>query len=433
MNDLSHKAFQLYKKSLCMSDYDHARLYLLNAITHSPDIEYIECFMELIEIVPVSNLAEFADQTSNMLSMVALQGDPDNIDIISLIQERIFNYVENKVIPIDEPTAEIVQYEELSKIYDWDVLKERSVINDIDILRAKSVALQDYINNNTFNKEEQNKAELELQVTISYIEYILKCNQIQDLINFCLQQNKNMTEEDLKKYEFDMIFFSESEFIIESYIQQARLLLSQVALLNIETIIDGNSFSATIKSYSNTITCIEHAYLNAKSSPVYQRINNIIEKYKEECYDVDIDERRAYTKKINFLQKMIAEVSKLLPELKSPDYYLNTNLKISEISQRIHEYEKCRYANYQQKCATICKDAISSYHEITTYVSEKEALGIIDKTQLAMIDESLICPECSELYHTAKSMLQDKLDKSDSRLEFHMKCITGPKFKLEDF
>jgi hypothetical protein len=464
---LAEKAFNLYQKSLDSGELDLASLYLLNAITHDPILKFAQAYIDLINKYPKEKQADMVDRASNILSAAALQGDPDNIKQIGDIQAKLLELIR----PTEQEQE--IQQDSLNSVdqfyaeFKWDYLKENGSINDIEIIHAKSNALRKLIDEEPLSINVQKRLETEFQETLSFLEYLAKKDSIEIQTKECselLDENTNFHNE-----------------MIEAKLQQIRSFINQLWLINIEGIIPKGKYIKLITEMSEEASKQEKKFLDKISVQPYNKLNNAIQSYfdsiKKSLLDnfsnsnnhsissawivdklgnvttkdfskISFDDLKEIIEALHFEKgieknhffstllkegkKIQLDLSTEISSIRSRDYYNKILELANQLNEILHVLEKKRYAVYQQYCAHLCKKALQSYHD-TTWVSEKDASEILSKHKIAEIDESLLSPECAEIYHAARNMLKEKLDKKDSRIDFQVTCVTSDKITLENF
>jgi hypothetical protein len=417
---LAKKAFELFQESLQNNQLELARLYLLNAVTHDPEQEYIEAYVSLIEKHPEKERYNVVNQVSNILSVAALQGKPENIPIILSVQEKLTSLAD---ISLEAPQKNEPKEESLKDFYAeyaWDKIIAENKQIDPDFIKSRNIAMQTIIESEQLTVEEQNSFEKEFEYSLSYMEYLNKKQQFEENINLIQ-----------KKLENDNPFFVQ----IEALCKECRLLLDQLCILNIPKELEGKNRCGEINNLNDLLSECEESLDERKNSPSVIKLCNEGRELCRELPFADSEPTLGKGGRTLFIEKIrdfLVRTSSIAQTLSSEKLSNSLSEVIKAVSKIGREVEVERYAAYQRYCANLCASAIKNFHDVT-WVWEKDANEILKKCQIANIDESLLSPECAEIYHSARGMLQEKLDKENCRIEFQVACVNSPKVKLESF
>ncbi len=215
---LAKKAFELFQESLQNNQLELARLYLLNAVTHNPEQEYIEAYVSLIEKHPEKERYNVINQVSNILSVAALQGKPENIPVILSVQERLTALADASL-----ETSELKKQKEepLNDFYAefaWDKIIAINKQMDPDFIKARNIAMQTIIESGLLTADEQNSFEKEFEQSLSYLECLNKKQQF--------ELNINLIQKELEK---DKPFFVQTEALCK----ECRMLIDQLCILDV--------------------------------------------------------------------------------------------------------------------------------------------------------------------------------------------------------
>ena len=422
---LAEKAYRLCKTSTEKGDYDLARIYILNAITHDARMEY---FDELIDIVkktsPDVQRRNVAEQTLNILSMALLQNDPDQVIKIQAMMDELQIVCDDT---FDSNPAEqeseselISSFADLEK-HSWKTLKKAGKLKKMEVIQEKTDFIQQILNSERLSGEQKKTAERELLESASYYEYLSK----EKALNETLEEIKNEIK---TKIEGRNLFF------LAAKLQNASGIMAQMWLLDVSAVLDSRP---VLTQYAETIQKYEKEYNKIRSHHLWLEL-------KEKAMDVEKEIRsgspdksgtpmpdKNLTKKLKRIQECIQEISGRLYELTDPEAIQDINRKIRELGKKVEEISQQRFAAYQGYVAEKCKEAISDYDD-KTHVSEKNALNFLEDYHFAEIDESLLSPEAASIFHEAKGLFLNKLGVV-KKAEFQVKCVISEKKKLEDF
>lgn len=417
---LAKRAFELFQESLQNNQLELARLYLLNAVTHNPEQEYIEAYVSLIEKHPEKERYNVVNQVSNILSVAALQGKPENIPVILSVQERLTALADAS---LETPELNKQKEEPLNDFYAeyaWDKIIAINKQIDPDFIKARNIAMQTIIESGLLTIEEQNSFEKEFEQSLSYLECLNK--RLQLMLNINLIQ---------KELENDKPFFVQ----IEALCKESRMLIDQLCILDVPKELKEKNRYEEIDNLNELLLKCEQSLAERKSSPIVIKLCN---EGREICGEFPLANSEPALGKggrtlfIEKIREFLVRTSSVAQTLSSEKLSNSLSEVIKAVSKLGRKVEVERYATYQRYCANLCAAAIKNFHDVT-WVWGKDANKILKECKIANIDESLLSPECAEIYQSARGMLQGKLDKEDCRIEFQVACVNSPKIKLESF
>ena len=412
---LAEKAYQLGETAFENGDYELARIYILNAITHDDDLKY---FCGLINIVkktsPNSRKREVAEEALNLLSMALLQGDPDRIGTIqSKIGDlqTVFDDTFDSATVSSDSEAHVPNFADLER-YSWTTMKKAKTAEDMPSLQEKSEFLQQILNSSGISEALRGKAEQEFRTCVSLIEFLSKKKALEETIS------------EIKKESVS----SKNVYFLAAKLQNASNILAQMWLLDVSPVIPNSECRQTLSKFTEEIKKQEDNYNRLRSEPLYKELRNKISKTKTDILSSTI----TGTQKLGIIQKTVQEVSERVFELSAPDYVQDIQKSLrDDLGKRAEDIAKKRFAEYQKKVADLCYGAIKQYKD-ANWVNESDAEEYLGRYRIAEIDESLLSPEASAIFHEAKGLLVDKFSK-EKKASFQVKCVTGKKMKLEDF
>lgn len=417
---LAKRAFELFQDSLQNNQLELARLYLLNAVTHNPEQEYIEAYVSLIEKHPEKERYNVVNQVSNILSVAALQGKPENIPVILSVQERLTALADAS---LEIPELNKQKEEPLNDFYAeyaWDKIIAINKQIDPEFIKARNIAMQTIIESGLLTVEEQNSFEKEFEQSLSYLECLNKRQQFELNINLIQKELEN-----------DKPFFVQ----IEALCKECRMLIDQLCILDVPKELKDINRYEEIDNLNELLLKCEQSLAERKSSPIVIKLCN---EGREICGETPLANsepalgKGGRTLLIEKIREFLVRTSSVAQTLSSEKLSNSLSEVIKAVSKLGREVEVERYAMYQRYCANLCAAAIKNFHDVT-WVWEKDANKILRECKIANIDESLLSPECAEIYQSARGMLQGKLDKEDCRIEFQVACVNSPKIKLESF
>lgn len=417
---LAKKAFGLFQESLQNNQLELARLYLLNAVTHNPEREYIEAYVSLIEKHPEKERYNVVNQVSNILSVAALQGKPENIPVILSVQEKLTALADAS---LETPELNKQKEEPLNDFYAeyaWDKIIAANKQKDPDFIKARNIAMQTIIESGLLTVEEQNSFEKEFEQSLSYMEFLSKEQQFEESINLIQKELEN-----------DNPSFVQTEALCK----ECRILLDQLCILNIPKDLKDKNRCEEIDSLNEILSKCEQGLDERKRMPSVIKLCNEGREICNETPLVDSEPAQWKGGRTIFIEKIrdfLVRASSVAQTLSSEKLSNSLSEVIKAVSKLGRDVEVERYAAYQRYCANLCASAIKKFHDVT-WVREKDADKILTECKIANIDESLLSPECAEIYQSARGMLQGKLDKEDCRIEFQVACVNSLKIKLESF
>lgn len=424
MNDnetVAQKAFELFQDALQKNQLELARLYLLNAVTHNPEQKYIEAYVTLIEKTPKNERYNVVNQVSNILSVAALQGKPENIPLILTVQEELTKIADAS---IETPNQNECKGEPLNDFYNeyaWEKIIESNKQNDIEYVKARNIAMRTIIDSGELSTEEQTSFEKEFELSLSYMEWLNKKSQLEENIKI-IQTNINKDEP----------FFVH----MEALCKECHILIDHLCMLNIPQQLKNKNWHKQIDDLETLLRTCEQSLVEKKDTPTVIKLCNEGNEICREYFPLTEPEpalgKGRKTEYIEKIRDFLVRASSVAQTLTSEKLSKSLSEVIKTVNKLGREKEVERYAAYQRYSAKLCAAAIKNFHNVT-WVWEKDADKILTECKIANIDESLLCPECAEIYHSARGMLQEKLDKQASRIDFQVACVTAPKIQLESF
>ena len=418
---IAQRAFELFQDALQKNQLELARLYLLNAVTHNPEQNYIEAYVSLIEKHPDNERYNVVSQVSNILSVAALQGKPENIPTILDVQVKLAKIADAS---IDCPNQNEHKGESLNDFYSeyaWEKVIESNKQNDIEYVKARNIAMRTIIDSGELSTEEQTSFEREFELSLSYMEWLNKKLQ--------LEENIKVLQTNIKS---DEPFFVH----MEALCKECHILIDHLCMLNIPQQLKGESWHKQIDDLEALLRTCEQRIVEKKDTPAVIKLCNEGNEISKVYFPLTEPEpalgKGCKTEFIEKIRDFLVRASSVAQTLTSEKLSQSLSEVIKTVSKLGREKEVERYAAYQHYSAKLCASAIKNFHNVT-WVWEKDADKILIESKIANIDESLLCPECAEIYHSARGMLQEKLDKKDSRIDFQVACVTSPKIRLESF
>ena len=221
----------------------------------------------------------------------------------------------------------------------------------------------------------------------------------------------------------------------EALCKECRMLIDQLCILDVPKELKDRNRYEEIDNLNELLLKCEQSLAERKSSPIVIKLCN---EGREICGESPLANSEPALGKggrtlfIEKIREFLVRTSSVAQTLSSEKLSNSLSEVIKAVSKLGRDVEVERYAVYQRYCANLCAAAIKNFHDVT-WVWEKDANKILKECKIANIDESLLSPECAEIYQSARGMLQGKLDKEDCRIEFQVACVNSPKIKLESF
>ena len=411
--ELAKKAYELCEKAYKDKDIELARIYLMNALTHSTEVSYLKALITIVKKTPFAVRREIAQQALNMFSMALFQAPAEQVaEIRNLIDEMQEVYDSSFAFdrgPVEVQKDAPATWDEVLNSYSWSVLRQAGELNDVSKIQTKASILQRLVDAGPSANRE--RIEREFRMTVSYLDFLAK------------EQTLKAALSDVEG-EFAT---KKNPFYLAAKLQNASTILSQMWLLDITDVVPPEKFRALLSDYSAKVEVVEKKYLQLKGLPVFEELKKKIDEALAEVPD----EKDKKTPVLDRWQKVIQTVSSRIQELADPEQVSKIQELLRKLGDASEKLSRARYADYQAFCAGRCKAAIKSFDD-TIKVSEEDSLKYLERCDLAKIDETLLSPEASAMFHEAKGMLVDKLSRM-KRADFQVKCVIGEKFALEDF
>ena len=417
--ELAEKAFALCQKNFRANNFDMARIYCLNAISHGDDIKYFQALAAIASKIPKDLQNEAIEQTINILQMALFQVPAEKVmqlkEILDILEKQL---TASSVLPDNDVFhASIsndigVMTEICSGKLSWKHLRATGEISETRTIQLRIRELQQIISEGGFDEKTSKVCNQELQTSIVYLEFLNQHNVIQ--LHF------NQVEEEFSKKQASL-------FYIAARLQNINTLLNQMWLFDLQGVLSESEFRDFMDSLIKQAQKNESRYNTLRSQPIIVEIECIV---KEMIDRISLSAIKK-TPDIHALEQTLKEVSAKMMEIPDMKTLEQAQLLSEKLKNKLIELSKQRYARYQSMVAKHCVTAIKAY-EYINIVSESDAIKLLEQHKFAQIDESLLCPEAGGLYHFAKGGLISKLSPNENA-NFQMKCVESQKFKMEDF
>ena len=412
-------AFTKYREC-AKTNIELALVYLMNAITHDPRIDYLEEYVKILCGMRGARLDSVLPQAYNILSMAALNGPADQVPVVQrlIIQLQDLEFSrETKGSQSNRRSDGDLKKEaerELKR-YEWGTLVEKGLMFDAKLMQEKSDALKQLLSAGMLSEEESEQ----------YIDDLDKTQWQLNLITIlgAITEGVSHVNEELSRKKAN-------PYRVSALMSQIASTLSQLWVLHPDGPISGNELDVICKDKQELFrTCEEPAQKVLSQKPYDQAVKCNAELQAK--IDAAGDGDHTETQKIEYCQNAIRTLQELLGGVTYKEYRSQVLELIKNVGDMLTKFTRQRYAKYQKKMSSFALDAIKQFDDITI-VTEKDAEKILKKCHIAEVDESLLCPEAASMFQSAKSMLVDKLGRVN-RAEFDMECVTARKFSLEQY
>lgn len=413
---LAEGAYALCQKAYKDKDVDLARVYLLNALTHNTELSYLKALVTIVKKTPFGARKEVAQEALNMFSMALFQAPADQvleirklIDEMQEVYDASFAFDGSSLVSESSTTA---TWGELLDSYSWSALRTNGELGDLSKVQEKGNYLQKLLDVGSLTDSQRKRVEREFRVTVSYAEYLTKETVLASTLSDAegeLAGKKNLQ-------------------CLSAKVQNAETLLSQLWLLDVEDVIPSEKYRITLTDYAGRIDRLTKAYSHLRGLPIFEELKSkLAEALKDEPGNT-----KTKSHVLSRWQTVLQDVSGRMQEIQDPDQIAELQKLIRNLGEASERLSRARYAEYQAYCAKQCRGAIKSFDDTNGKVSASDALKYLERWELARIDETLLSPEASGMFHEAKGMLVDKLSRMD-RAEYQVKCVTCDKISLEAF
>lgn len=412
-NEDSRVAYEKYLEAAQAKKEDLARVYLLNAITHDPRIEYLREYVGLLLKAKREEAAELLPQAYNLLSLAALNGPASEVEEVQGLIAKLQALEEYPNVGTsgqqDEAESMETELEELT----WQRMKEDGSIDSCEALTTKLANIKQALESGLLDEKRAMQLALELQQTQWQIDFVTVRASIADVLK--------RVEEEVK-----LSFVPQQK--ITALMGQATNLMAQIWTLKAEGPLDEHQLWEEQDRLQKRFSEVEERAQEVISRGAYAKIIEKIRQIKEEKESV---ENERLTPHIDAIQERVGEIQELLPSVVYAGMRKNVQAQLKMVGDQLALMNRRRYAKYQSKMAEYALGAIKSFDDMTVPF-EKDAEKILSDWSLERVDESLLSPEAAGLFQSAKSMLTAKLSVV-KRANFDFRCVTADKYKLENF
>ena len=412
--NIAEQAYELCQGAYKHKDHALARIYLLNAITHDTQLRYLKALVTLVKKTDYSERQDAARQALDVFSVALLQAPPDQVVQIRELMDEMQGICDDDLGTSSENEGDTahanttLNMEEELEVFSWNNYRKNGWLFSAEKLQEKEAALKQALESGLLD---DGKAS----------EFFNELIQTQLQIGFCAA--KSEFYESVKQVERELRKDKPLDHRVAALMAKTANALNQMWSLP-----NGPMSESEIVSEQNAVQAkfedVEPDAQRVISEKAHEAIGDLESKYKD-----TLDE--ALTPRIELLQKKAVDLQELLPQMTYKPFRDEVVNRIKTTAEKITALTRQRLARYQQMAADYALKAIKSFDEMSV-VFEKDAERMLTDCRLAEIDESLLSPEASALFQSAKSIVTAKLDVV-KRAEFDHKCVVSPKFKLEQF
>ncbi len=408
----AEEALKIAKNHIDKKDYDVGRIYLINAINHTPyDLKYLTELVDLYRNHFKTNLT-VTQETKSIIELSLFQLKPSNI-------ENALEYLAELDGAMDHLTR-VSSNDNDSKIIDFDpeieftTLKNQAMQSVLDIPGDTNIYLIGLNNlltkietQSTFGKFDsivaKIKAEIALYTTVYDILIIKeKANNYLDLLS---------KDED---------YTSESAMARLLAAKSAMSLVSDYDLSNVpeDLLVKINH------DIPNNIQSIEKKIQQQKSIQYYEKAKTIL----NESLPDNIGSSQS---QINRIEKAIEDIAEFASNITDHDYIKNIQDIMRDIQQQMVVLKKKQYIEYQEWAS---RQISSTFYEIENIklFTDDDATRIFNNSYLDAIDLRLVSPEVSNAYYKVFQKIVGELP-AELAFNCNRKVMTAQKKSYEDF
>lgn len=427
--ELSKKAYAYYAEASKRGDLELSRLYLVNAITHSPDIAYIRQYVEDLKREEDVDREEILPQAMALLSQAALNGSPDDVVEIRQLVESLQQANLRKIEPDNTDDGP----EKLKQIYldfSWNKMEERGELFDLSRLAEKVEMLQKALETGVLSDADAADYARALKEAQSQMGFVSLCADF-DRINELVKAGLNVKGNPDDNLNAQMV----------AALQQLSSILAQLWT----TKDDGPYASDECRCFRSHIEVMQRKFNETEvhvqeflGRKIFGDIMLKIEVFNHDdasCADVacrtteSLPADKTWTEHIQAGQKLMAEIRKAIQMLPYKSHREELEANLDRVEKLVSSWVIYRYARYQRIVADLCKGAIDKWNDNTT-VNKDEARLWLNSYKFTQIDESLLSPEAAGVFHNIKAKLSNKFS-SEEMADFEYHCIVDHKMKLE--
>ena len=413
--NIAEQAYELCQDAYKHKDHALARIYLLNAITHNTQLRYLKVLVTIVKKTEYSERQDAARQALEIFSVALLQAPPDQVVQIRELMDEMQDICDDDGLGTSSENesdsghaSPVLNMEEELEVFSWNNYRKNGWLCSAEKLQEKEAALKQTLESGLLDDAKANEIFNELLQT-----------QLQ--IGFCAA--KAGFYEAVKEVEGELRKDNPIAHRVAALMSKTANALNQIWSLP-----NGPMLESEIESEQNAAQAkfetIEPDAQRIISEKAHDAIRDLEVKYKDALGEV-------FTPRIELLQKKALDLQELLPLMTYKPYRDEVVNRIKATAEKITALTRQRLARYQQMAADYALKAIKSFDEMSL-VFKKDAERILADCHLAEIDESLLSPEASSLFQSAKSIVTAKLD-VEKRAEFDHKCVVTAKFKLEQY
>jgi hypothetical protein len=400
-------SYRRAKEYLRNSEYEIGRIYLINAINHSPSkITYIN---ELVSAFKAYHINDFRvlREVKSILELSLFQLEPSSIDLaINYLTE--IDSLEHILLS----STNVLTFNDVDWQVEFNRLGETSINSiclDVNLLGERLDNLQ-LILSNLQDTESTNTELLDSIATeIELVNNVYNMSVITEKIDAYLS---------LLDEETDYSSRSASALILAASSGMTLFWENDLSQLPPDlTQLIQNEFPQKIDHFEGEI-------LKAKSLPYFNEAKDILA-------EIPVDDSSNFQDLIEINQKAIELAAELTPKIRFEEFQHAIRQDFRQKQEKINMYQRQQYIAYQTWAAGVCSEVFSSIEKETIFIDD-DAIYILEHSEIANIDLRIASPEVSQAYNLVFQKVVGELP-ADLAYMGHKKVMTSVKKALEDF
>ena len=414
IDDEPEKAFKACIAAAAEGKTELARIYILNAITHKPAVRYLDEYVRLLASDDNDGWEDAFSQAYNILSMAALNGAVDDIDHIQTLIAKLQRVEAGRQTPPAANGGEgkpmgTELWMEIAKRYSWKLYRKSGDLFSTDKLQEKEAVLRQALESGVLDEVQTAAAIKEIRETQWQAGYLEARQAFENVID--------ATRQELEK---------ERPIAprVGALMSQAAIALNQLWVLDAKGPLGEKELLAEQQREQDRFSALEPEAQCVLSEKYCSAISAVENRYVD-------NPKKTFTRRMEVHQQKIAKLQEILSHIPHEKTRDDLAARIKVLTEELAEFARKRFAAYQKMAADRALQAIRQFDD-TTLVTKKDAETILSDCRLAEIDESLLSPEASAIFQSAKSMLAAKFN-TVQRAEYEHKCVMTRKCRLEQF
>ena len=403
----AEEALKLAKKYIQSDNFEVARIYLLNAINHSPTkLKYLSELLTLFQNHYTSNQTAI-NEFRSVFELSLFQLDPKEINEAIKYISELDNAAQKLIDPITETSIETTNWsEEYLAVKNGD-LNEISTDPDklLDRINKLTIILSNIRNSDKETDQYLSSIQDDIDTTQNYYSLSIVAKKIENYI-----------------------MLLEKEVNYASQVASARLLAASSSM-SVFWQYDLNQLPSKLailiqNELPNKLRDFEDKINEAKSLPIFEKTNKIL-------VDTSNNESGTYQDKIDREKKAIEIAINLMRNITFRKFQDEIRNNIIILQKNITFSKRQQFIAYQKWASEVCSDVFDSIDDEYS-LSDDDAIRIFYNSELSEIDLRLASPEVSQAYN---KVLQKILGELPGKKAFKIQktLMTSDKKKMEDF